>query len=526
MSMEIAATILNRAARSVPFHRPTPGDALAGISVAIVLVPQALAYAQLAGMPAYRGLYAAALPPIAAALFASSPYLQTGPVALTSLLTFGALSSLAPVGSPRYVALGALLALVVGVVRLLVGLVRAGVVAYLISQPMLVGFMPAAAIVIVATQLPTLLGSGHAGGRHILPDAAHALGHPHAWSAETIALGLGVVAVVLGGRRLHRLFPSVLLVVVAGVLFSRASGYDGRVVGKIPGGIEDATFDLPWSELPHLLLPGAVIALIGFVEPSSIARTFAAQERTRWNANREFVGQGVGNLTSFLVGGFPVGGSFSRSALNRLAGATTTWSGMIAALAVIAFLPFASSLRQLPTAILAGIVIASVLSQVRLLPLLRLGRLSPPQLVVALTTFGLTIALAPHLEWGVVAGIVLAVALHLYRELQLEIVSDVQGSTLSLRPHGVLWFGTAQRLEEEFLDTLAQHGDVDRLVVHLDSLGRVDLTGALALRGLLARAREAGIETEIVDVRPRWRGLVENVIARDRDPLLPDRRLP
>jgi SulP family sulfate permease len=199
---------------------------------------------------------------------------------------------------------------------------------------------------------------------------------------------------------------------------------------------------------------------------------------------------------------------------------------MIAALAVVAFLPFASSLRELPTAVLAGIVIASVVGQVRLAPLLRLGRLSRPQFVVAATTFALTIALAPHLEWGVIAGIGLAVALHLYRELQLEIVSTVDGSTLNLRPHGVLWFGTAPRLEEEFLAALAEHQGIERLSVHLDSLGRVDLTGALALRGLLARAREAGIETEIVDVRPRWRGLVENVIARDRDPLLPERRLP
>ena len=505
---------------------PSVGDAVAGISVAIVLVPQALAYAQLAGMPAYRGLYAAALPPIAAALFASSPYLQTGPVALTSLLTFGALSSLASIGSPRYVGLGALLALVVGAARLLVGVFRAGVVAYLISQPMLLGFMPAAAIVIVATQLPTLLGAGHAGGRHILADAWNALVHPQLWSAETIALGVIAIAFVVGGRRVHRLFPSVLLLVVGATAFSRVSSYHGRAVGKIPGGIEDATFHLPWSELPHLLLPGAVIALVGFVEPSSIARTFAAQERTRWDANREFVGQGVGNLTSFLVGGFPIGGSFSRSALNRLAGATTTWSGLIAALAVVAFLPFASVLRGLPNAVLAGIVIASVIGQLRLFPLLRLGRLSRPQLVVALTTFALTIALAPHVEWGIVAGIGLAVALHLYRELQLEIVSEVHGSTLELTQQGVLWFGTAPRLEEEFLSALSQHHGIDRLVVHLDSLGRVDLTGALALRGLLARAREAGIETQIVDVRPRWHGLVENVIARDRDPLLPERRLP
>ncbi len=271
-----------------------------------MLVPQSLAYAQLAGMPASRGYYAAVLPPIAAALLASSPYLQTGPVALTSLLAFGALSALATPGSDEYVALGILLALVVGVARLAVGLLRAGVVAYLVSQPMLLGFLPAAAILIVAAQLPTALGTSPPEGG-VLRQAGWSLGHPADWDTTSLALSLATIVLVVGGWRLHRFFPGVLLAVGMGLGFSLATDYGGRVVGSITAGLFDVTVDLPWDELPSLLVPGVVIALVGFIEPSTIARTFAALERQRWDADREFVSQGAANVAAAVGGRLPGG---------------------------------------------------------------------------------------------------------------------------------------------------------------------------------------------------------------------------
>ena len=494
------------------------GDLLAGISVALVLVPQSLAYAQLAGMPAYRGLYAAALPPIAAALFASSPYLQTGPVALTSLLAFGALAALAPPGSDAYVELGILLALVVGAFRLAVGLLRAGVIAYLVSQPMLLGFLPAAAILIIASQLPTALGTSPI-DEGILRGAASSLGSPGAWELASIFLALATAATVIGGRRIHRLFPGVLIAVTIGLVYSLSAGYGGPTVGPIPEGLPPFSLSLPWKELPSLLLPGAIIALVGFVEPSSIARTFAAQERRRWDAAREFVSQGAANLAAGLSGGFPVGGSFSRSALNRLAGARTRWSGAATGLAVLAFLPFASSLSSLPKAVLAAIVIGAVAALVRPLPLLRLARYSKPQFAVGTTTFALTLAFAPHIERAVIIGVVLAVAVHLWRELRLEVPSWREEETLHLRPRGVLWFGTERQLEDAFLTVLAENPDAERIAVHLDGLGRIDVTAALALRALLEEARTADLDVQVLDVRPRWRPLVERIINSTTDPL-------
>jgi SulP family sulfate permease len=273
-------------------------------------------------------------------------------------------------------------------------------------------------------------------------------------------------------------------------------------------------------------VPAFVIALIGFVEATSIARTYAGLQRERWDPDREFVAQGVANLGAGMFGGFPVGASFSRSALNRLAGAKTSMSSVVTALAVFAFIPFGFLLSPLPRAVLAAVVIVTVAGLVRLLPLFRLARLSKPQFLVAATTFTLTIALAPHVERAVMAGIGLTVVVHLWRELSLEVPSWIEEDSLHLRPRGVLWFGTAARLESSFLRLIADHNEVTQLVLHLDALGRIDTTGALALRNVLDEARTAGMAVEIVDVPTRWRGLVRNVIAREQDPLARPRRAP
>jgi SulP family sulfate permease len=191
----------------------------------------------------------------------------------------------------------------------------------------------------------------------------------------------------------------------------------------------------------------------------------------------------------------------------------------VAGLAVLAFLPFVGSISSLPTAVLAAIVIAAVVPLVRLRPLLRLARLSRAQFFVATSTLVLTLALSPHVEQAVVIGVLLSVATHLWRELQLEVTSWSASDDLHMRPAGVLWFGTAPLLEDRFVDLIGLHPKATRLFVHLDGLGRIDTTGALVLRRLLQESREAGITVEFVDVRPRWARLVENVISKEYDPL-------
>ncbi len=372
--------------RRPPQHRFSRHDLVAGLSVAVILIPQSMAYAELAGVPSHYGLYAGALPAIAAAFFASSPFLQTGPVATTSLLTFGALVPMAMPGSGAYVRLAALLALVVGLVRVAVGALRAGWLSYLMSRPLLTGFMSGAAILIVASQLPGAVGSA-APGRGVLSGAGWVMTHPGSWDGAAIFMAAATVALIAGGRTIHPLFPGVLIAVIGGTLFSALAGYSGPTVGDVPAGLPAISLDLPWSRVPSLVLPGIVIALIGFSEAASISRIYASEDRERWNADREFLSQGAANLASAVSGGFPVGGSFARSALARLTRATSRWTGLVSGVAVLLFMPFSGVLSALPKAVLAGIVIAAVRSLFRPRELAALWTFSKPQALVGWTTF-------------------------------------------------------------------------------------------------------------------------------------------
>ena len=400
--------------RTGPPLRPVPADLLAGLSVAMVLVPQSMAYAELAGLPPHLGLFASALPPILAALFASSPYLQTGPVALTSLLTFGVLAAgSAEVGTADYVALAALLAMLVGITRLLLGVLRLGVVTYLMRDPVVTGFTSAAAILILASQVPKALGVSVPDGG-VLWQASWSLGHVDNWEIASVGVAATTALLVLAGRRVvHRLFPGALLAVAGGVVVSRITDYGGPVVGEVSTGLPDLSLDLPWGSTGSLLVGGVLIALVGFAEPASIARVFADEDRQRWSADREFVSQGVANIAASVSGSFPVGGSFSRSSLNRLAGAQTRWSGLVTGAAVLTFLPFTDVLAPLPRATLGGVVIAAVVGLVRPVALVSMARRSPTDALVAWTTFVATLTMAPRVERGVLVGILLSLAVGL-----------------------------------------------------------------------------------------------------------------
>lgn len=474
-------------------------DVLAGLGVALVLIPQSMAYAELAGLPAHRGLYVAALAPMAAAFFASSPWLQTGPVALTSLLTLGALVPLASAGSPEYVALAAMLAFVVAGTRLVIGLFKLGWMAFFLSQPVLIGFTAAAALLIMGSQLPTSLG---------LRPSVQGVGEQVLWTFSHLrdldpgALGMSLVTVVLmyGSRKIHPAIPGVLLATAGGWVFSVATNYPGAVVGEVPVSPGAFTASLPWRGLPSLILPGVVIAMVGFAEVASVSQTYATRERRPWNPNREFISQGFANLAAGVAGGFPVGGSFSRTSLAHLAGAKTRWAGFVAGATVLLFLPFASVLAPLPRAVLAAVVIAATFKLFRLKPLLRLWKLSPPQAIVGWTAFVLTLVLAPHVEEAVILAVVLSMSVHLWRELTPGFVARMEGDALHLELRGVLWFGSAPILERALLGHLGAAKSVRRVIIHLGGLGRIDITGAMTLRQLREDIERSGVEFSLCEV--------------------------
>lgn len=477
-------------------------DIVAGVSVALVLIPQSVAYADLAGMPPVHGLYAAATAPLLAAPFVSSRYLQTGPVALTCLLTFGALATVAAPYSPEYVGLAAMLALIVGVVRLLIGVLKLGAVAWLMSQPVLRGFTLAAALLIAGSQLPAALGATATGG-HVLARAASVLTNPADWTLGAVLLTVVTLALMRGGKHIHALFPGVLVATAIGLGASLGGLPVGPEIGDIPGRLPPLNLDLPWPSLLSLLVPGLVIALVGFAEPAAIARTLASEDREGWNPDREFVSQGVANLAAGVFSGFPTGGSFSRSALSKAAGARSWKAGAVSGLVVLAVLPFAGSLAALPKAMLGATVLGAVVKLLDPRVLFGMWRHSKPQAVLGWATFFATLLSAPHVEYGVIIGVGVAVSLHLWREMSMEVPHEFDEGTLTLRPVGVLWFGSAAALENQWLDALSEHPESTRLVLDLGGLGRIDYSGAEVLAALVAEARLANLTVTLVGVPPQ-----------------------
>ncbi len=472
--------------------RPARGDLVAGFTVALILIPQSLAYAELAGLPPVHGLYAAAAAPIAAAAVGSSPYLQTGPVTLTSLLTLSAIAPLAPTGTAEFAGLAALLALLVGIARVALGLLRWGALSYLMSAPVVTGFTVAAAVLIVAAQVPALVGVDVPASGNPLQTARRAVSDLSEWSLVAIGVGVLTVLVVVIGRRVSAVFPWAVLVSVVGVAATQLDVITIPVVGDIPSGLPPLSLALPWSAVPSLIIPALVIAVVGFAEPASIGRRYATMDRTPWDPDREFVGQGLANLGAAVAGGYPCGGSFSRSALNRQSGARTRWSGAITGLAVVAFLPFADVLSDLPSAVLAGLIIVAAMSLVDVSAFREIWQQSRPQFWVALSTFVATLALAPHIERGVLVGIGLALAVHLWRETRVDVDAWRVGPTLYVLPHGVLYFGSAPAFQDAINSLIAENPDAETVEIDLHRLGRVDLTGIYALRDIVEGARESG----------------------------------
>ncbi len=222
--------------------------------------------------------------------------------------------------------------------------------------------------------------------------------------------------------------------------------------------------------------------------------------------------QGIANLAAGLSGGFPVGGSFSRSAVTRMAGGRTRWSGAVAGAAVLLFLPVAGVIAPLPRAVLGAIVIAAVLPMLRIVPIVRLFAYSKPQAVVAWTTVLATLFLAPRIERGVLVGIAVGVFVHLWRELHVEVRARFDRGTLYLEPLGVLFFASAPRLGAALNAELAEHPETERLVLDLHQLGRIDYTGALALKSVADDARSAGLVVEFIGIPPQTRAVLERVV--------------
>ena len=305
-----------------------------------------------------------------------------------------------------------------------------------------------------------------------------------------------------------------LIAIVAGVVVGAAltgTAQEVAVLGTLPSALPTLSLGLPWSQTQNLLLPAVVIAVIGFSEAAAIARRFATEDREPWDPDREFASQGAANVAAGLVGGFPSGASFSRSALNKLAGARSAWGGLITGLVMLGALPFVGLLADLPRAVLGGIIVAAVLRLADPEPITALRSQSRQQFFIALVTAAATILLAPQVHWAILIGIALSIGAHLRRERYITTEHWSENTELHLRPTGVLWFGSAPRFEEQ-ATALVSGADWTAVTVHLQRLGRTDVSGAYALRRIVELAEDRGMTVELTDPTVASQLIIERVM--------------
>lgn len=507
--------------------RTLRADLIAGITVALVLVPQSMAYAQLAGLPVHYGLYAAFLPPIVAALFGSSRQLATGPVAVVSLMTAAALGPLATANPEGYLAYALLLALMVGLFQLVLGLLRFGILVDFLAHPVVIGFTNAAALIIATSQIGKLFGVS-------VPMAEHH--YETLWytiqavitstHVPTLWMGLLAFAIMLGLRQVAPQVPAVLVAVVVTTLLSYFTGFQaagGAVVGDIPAGLPSfvaPVFD--WSAIVHLMTAAVTISLVGFMEAMSIAKAMAARTRQRLDANQELVGQGLANLTAGSFSGYPVSGSFSRSAVNINAGAVTGFASVVTGLVVAASLLWLTPLLfHLPQATLAAVIIMAVVNLIKIQPVIHAWKAVRTDGIIAVTTFALTLLWAPDLDKGILAGVGLSLVLFLARSMRprFAVLSRFSDGTLrDVRVHplptspkiavvrfdGPLYFANAGYFETRILGVVADNPELEFIILDGAGIHELDATGEEVLHHLAERLRAQGIELLVARMKKQF----------------------
>lgn len=400
-------------------------DIIAGLTVSTVLVPQAMAYAFLVGLPPQMGLYAI-IPSVAlGALFGSSRHVITAPVGIVSLLTITALLPFAQAGTETYIFLATILAITVGFVQILLGMFRFGFLARLIPHSVLIGFSSAAALIIASTQIPSLLGFSIIQQEHVWETLRELTLHIGGLHFPTLVLGMSALAAVLLLKRFRPGIPAGLAVILLSLGASYIFAFESlgiTVVGTVPSVLPIPDLArLSLNEITSLLGSGFIIGFIGFVETFAIGKAVATHTKQQLSANQELVGQGMANIGAGLFGGLPVSGSFSSTGVNVAAGAKTGLSGIVVSLvAVCAVLFFTPVLYFLPRAVLAAIVIAGALQLVHANKFLDAFRVSHTDGVVAFVVFGLSFLFKP--DDAVIFGVMFALAIFMQRIMWARVV--------------------------------------------------------------------------------------------------------
>ncbi len=512
-------------------------DLVAAAIVTIMLIPQSLAYALLAGLPVEAGLYASIMPLLVYSVFGTSRSLAVGPVAVVSLMTAAAIGDVAQAGTASYWEAALMLALMSGGFLLVLGVLHLGFLANFISHPVISGFITASAIIIAMSQMRHILGV-EAQGQTLFEVLLGLLEKITAPNFATLAIGIstiGFLAVTrLRGKQVLRSFglaersadvlakAGPILAVAASILVVALFGLEARgvaVVGDVPSGLPSLTFPSFDLELARqLLAPAVLISLIGFVESISVAQTLAAKKRQSIDPDQELIGLGVANVAAGMSGGYPVTGGFARSVVNFDAGANTQAAGAFAGIGIaLAALFLTPVLYNLPKAVLAATIIVAVLSLVDLAALGRTWRFSRGDAVAMVATIATTLGLG--VEIGIITGVAVSIGLHLFRSSRphtavvgrmpgtehfrnikrhdVEICSEV----VTLRIDESLYFANARFLEEEVSELVEASPNIKHFILMCPAVNTVDASALESLELINARLKDAGITFHLSEVK-------------------------
>ncbi len=501
-------------------------DLIAGSTVALVLIPQSMAYAQLAGLPEIYGLYISFFPVVIAALWGSSRQLQTGPVAIVSIMTASALATVvggtaqsSPELAAQYIPLAMFMALMVGVFQFVLGVFRLGGVVNFLSHPVIVGFTNAAAMVIGLSQLSKIFGidmPGVASDPFLTVRIWGVIQQLDKIHLPTLLMGAGSFVIMWIMKRYMPKLPGILVVVVLTTLLSQMIEFGemgGKVIGYIPDGLP--TFSMPtfnFSIFLELLPSVIIISLVGFMEAISIAKAISAKTKDRIDPNQELMGQGLGNIVGSFFQSYPASGSFSRSAVNFNAGAKTGFSSVVTVVIVVITLLFLTPLLyHLPKATLAAVIMMAVFGLINFRMIKQAWLANKHDGMASTVTFVATLGFAPHLDYGILVGAGMAIMFYLYRTMspRVAVLGRHTDGTLRdvmvfpdvikdpyivvVRFDGSLYFANVVCFEDAILEVVENHPQAKYILVVGDGMNQLDASGEEMLRHLIEYFRGNGV---------------------------------
>ncbi len=514
-------------------------DFIAGLTVTIILIPQVMAYAILAGMPPVYGLYAALLGTAVASLWGSSSHLSTGPAALISFLVVTALVPYALPDSTEFIALAIILALIIGLIQLLMGIFKLGFIMNFISHSVIAGFTTAAAIIIATTQIPSLGGFTVPKHEFVFLNIYEIFNSLPQVNWLTLAIGMTSVVIIIGiKKKVSKAFPAALIVIVIGILLSYLFDFESYNVAVI--GTIDARISLP--SVPNVsvrtvleLLPSAlIIAVIGFLEGYAIANAIAQKSKQKIDINQELIGQGLGNIASSVFRGFPIAGSFSRTAITYSAGGVTGLSSVFVSIFVLITILFLTPyLYYLPKAILSAVVISALVDLIEFSKFRETFNLSATDGMVITTTFVFSFILKP--DDAIFIGIVVSLVLFFRKTLIADVVEEVFimeeerfrkitfGNEIRVRPEIMviridmsIFFANVNNIVDQIEGLVTRKGEgLEHLVVDFSGVNYVDVSGCEKLNELFEELGAKGIKIYVLYRKKQIRDIMRKSGTQD-----------